>query len=397
MTNPPGTEWRFLIIEDNPDTARELEEASQSFVDAPDTSKVEVCSNFSEAAPRLSFGRYDVLIVDLKDDKSDSDDLPGLELFQKLKAIRFVPVVFYTALPQYVRSEQTAVVRVVEKTEGIRKLSQEIRSVISTQLPALTRHIDEIQRSYMWDFVSTHWLEFETPQDQADLAYLLARRLASSLQKEARKMARKLAGRTLALAHPRNVHPMEMYVRPPIGPNRLAGDLLKGLVGTEIGYWVVLTPSCDFEQEGKLENVLLAQCLLLTGEVEYLEWIKNPANTAKLKCLIGDNREDMPSERFKFLPGTYFFPDSVVDFQRLRAVPAGDVMKLEAIASLDSPFAEAMLAGFSRYFGRLGTPDVDKNVVLKRLEALAASTNVELSPTSPGEFPSTSADAQPKQ
>ena len=37
---------------------------------------------------------------------------------------------------------------------------------------------------------------------------------------------------------------------------------------------------------------------------------------------------------------------------------------LERLASLDSPFAEALLARFTRHFGRLGTPDIDVAVLL---------------------------------
>jgi hypothetical protein len=37
---------------------------------------------------------------------------------------------------------------------------------------------------------------------------------------------------------------------------------------------------------------------------------------------------------------------------------------------LDSPFAEALLARFSRYFGRLGMPDLDVAVLLQRLRAV---------------------------
>src|SRR6185369_11914732 len=104
--------------------------------------------------------------------------------------------------------------------------------------------------------------------------------------KEARKLARKIAGRNLHLADIRNAHPMEMYVRPAISSTRLAGDILKGTVSGESGHWLVLTPSCDFEQDGKLQNVLLAQCMPLQGEEEYKQWIKNRANSAQLKCLI---------------------------------------------------------------------------------------------------------------
>ena len=369
-----GIKWRFLIVEDNDDIVRLLKEIVPACADSPDEAEADVCKKFDEAAKLLKSERFDLLILDLKDDSStwfgSEDDPAGLKIFEELKKTRFVPVVFYTAFAHKVLDRQTSFVRVVRKPDDVTKVRDEVRRVLATRLPALSRHVEELQRSYMWDFVNTHWQEFTSPHDQADIAYLLARRLALSLQAEARRLARKLAGKDVPLADPANIHPMEMYVRPSVSKNRLAGDILKGTIGEDSGYWLVVTPSCDFEQEGRLNRVLLAKCVPLTGEPEFAKWRQNPKeNVGLLKAIIGDNRQDSQPERFKFLPGTYFLPDSVVDFQQLKAVPAEEIAKLEVIASLDSPFAEAVLARFSRYFGRLGTPDIDKNVVLTRLQA----------------------------
>lgn len=369
-----GIKWRFLIVEDKEDKIRQLLEIAPSCVTAPDEVEVEVCPTFKEAAGYLRKERFDLLILDLKDESDTSleaDSNPaGLEVFEELKKTRFIPVVFYTALAHKVRAMETSFVRVVEKTEDVTRVREEVQRVLGTQLPNLSRHLEELQRSYMWDFVSTHWKDFKNAHQQVDLAYLLARRLALSLEKEARKLGRKMAGKSVPMADPKNIHPMEMYVPPPVGSDRQAGDIFRGTVGEADGYWIALTPSCDFEQPGRLHNVLVAQCVPLAGEPEYTNWIKNPkANAAQLIALIGDNRDNAQSERFKFLPGTFFFPDSVVDFQRLYAVPPLELAKLKVIASLDSPFAEAVLARFSRYFGRLGTPDIDKIVFLNRLQA----------------------------
>jgi CheY-like chemotaxis protein len=369
-----GIKWRFLIVEDKEDKIRQLQEIAPACVDAPDEVEVDVCPTFKKAAGRLRTERFDLLILDLKDDSDTSiaaDTNPaGLAVFEELKRTRFVPVVFYTALAHKVRSEETSFVRVVEKTEDVTRVKEEVRRVFATKLPTLTRHVEELQRDYMWEFVSKHWKDFHYSNEQADLAYLLARRLALSLEKEARKLSRKMTGKTVPMADPKNIHPMEMYIPPPLGSSRQAGDILKGTVAGVSGYWITLTPSCDFEQPGRLNNVLIAQCAPLASEPEYLAWKEKPAaNIGGLNALIGDNRQDAQSERFKFLPGTFFFPDSVVDFQRLQAIPPNELAKMEVIASLDSPFAEALLARFSRYFGRLGTPDIDKNVLINRLQS----------------------------
>lgn len=382
-----GTNWRFLVVEDNESIAKQLLEAAPAFVDSPDTAEADLCETFKEAMERLKSDRYDLVILDLKDDgnafHSAESEPAGLEVFDELKKTRFVPVVFYTAHPEWVRSAQTSFVRVVEKTETTARVKEEVRRLLATQLPALTRQVEEIQRSYMWDFVNKHWKEFDTAHEQADVAYLLARRLALCLQREARRMARNMAGEAVPIADPKNVHPMEMYIRPPVGTSRLAGDIMKGVVGSESGHWLVLTPSCDFEQVGRLSSVLLAQCVPLSSEPEYAKWKANPAtNVDPLRAVIGDNRQKAQSERFKFLPGTFFFPDSVVDFQKLRTVSPNELNALEVVASLDSPFAEAVLARFSRYFGRLGTPDIDKNVVLDRLQAEIARSAAGQAPSS---------------
>ncbi|MBI5625406.1 MAG: response regulator [Elusimicrobia bacterium] len=373
MSDPIGTNWKFLIVEDNETVVKELLEALPGFVDPPDTIESEVFDAFADAKDRLKEARFDVLILDLKDDSDKgleaASNPVGLEVFEALKSTRFAPVIFYTALAHKVRSQETSFVRVVEKTEGIEKVKKEVRQVLQTQLPYLARKIEDIQRAYMWDFVGTNWKEFKSAHEQADLAYLLARRLTVSLEGEARKLARKLAGKDVPLADPAKVHPMQLYVVPPVDGCRLAGGILQGDIGGETAFWLVLTPSCDFEQEGRLLHVLLAHCLPLAKEPEFLSWQQNPVtNAGPLKSLIGDHREKCQPERFKFLPGTYFLPDLVVDFQQLKAVTPEQFEKLKPIASLDSPYAEAALSRFARYFGRLGTLDIDKVVVLSRLQ-----------------------------
>lgn len=381
MTGENGMKWRILVVEDKDDIAGQLIEAIPNFFVHPDTAEGYRCQSFEEAIEHLEVERYDLLILDLKDDSAgdnEEDEAPaGLKVFERLKQTRFTPVVFYTALAHKVRGEQTSFVRVVEKTESLSRVREEIDKVFATGIPALSRRVEEVQRDYMWDFVSTHWQEFEKPTNQADLAYLLARRLAISLEMAAANLAATVGGQLQAPTDDLKAHPMVMYIRPPLGPHRLAGDILIEQTEGKESYWLILTPSCDFAQN-KAHHIVLAKCEKLAEQDEFAKWSSNPQHKdskSRLEDLIGDNRKtprDGPKlqpERFKFLPGTFFLPDLVVDFQQLRSVSFESLKNFEVIASLDSPFAEAMLAGFSRYFGRLGTPDIDKQVVLNRLQA----------------------------
>lgn len=395
MSNSTGTNWRFLIIEDKEVFVRELLEALPSFVDPPDSAEAEVVESFKDATTRMKEAKFDILILDLKDDSNvglDADSNPaGLKTFETLRTTRFVPVVFYTALAHKVRSQETSFVRVVEKTEGIGRVKEEVRRVFETQLPALTRQVEEVQRSYMWEFVTTHWKQFTSPRDQADLAYLLARRLALSLEGLAAKLAVTVGGPPELPSTERQAHPMMMYVRPPLGPHRLAGDILVEKIGAEEFFWLVVTPSCDFAQD-KARHFVLAKCERLTEQEEYKGWSKTPNKDSKsrMEDLISDYRRFGPSgsklqpERFKFLPGTFFLPDLVADFQQLRSVSIENLAAFEAVASLDSPFAEAVISRFVRYFARLGTPDIDRNVVLNRLQAALKESTANQGGSVPG-------------
>jgi len=169
------------------------------------------------------------------------------------------------------------------------------------------------------------------------------------------------------------IHPMQYYIMPPVEPAPLAGDLYQGQIEEQTGHWVLLTPSCDLVAgREKAEWVLLAHCALLTEQVEYRKWLaglpKPPRTTdGKLWALLQDNRQDNQPERFYFLPGALILPDLVVDFQQLVTLPRYQMDSLQRLASLDSPFAEALMARFARYFGRLGTPDLDVEWILSRL------------------------------
>ena len=219
---------------------------------------------------------FDVLILDLKDDSGTwfgTDDEPaGLKIFELLKKTRFVPVVFYTAFAQKVLSMQTSFVRVLRKPDDdVSKVRDEIRRVMATRLPVLARRIEEVQRSYMWDFVSTHWKDFPQPADQADIAYLLARRLAIALEATAGELATSVGGVSTTSATTAKAHPMAMYVVPQMGPHPLAGDIISEMVDGQEIYWLILTPSCDFAQ-AKASHFTLAKCERLVGRDEFKKW-----------------------------------------------------------------------------------------------------------------------------
>jgi len=380
-----ATTWQLLFVDDDLDICRQVQEYLEGeIITSPDDRlQVETLNDFGSALNELEVRRFDLLSLDvhLGPYSSMSDEEIGITTLQDIQQRRFVPVVFYTGLPHLVRHLVTPLIQVVEKTEGLPRLLDSLRNIFATRLPAvnraLIRHLETIQREYMWDFVAHHWAQFSDTSDHTALAYLLARRLATSLSGSGiQQLAQELGDSTGTAVTAGQVHPMRYYVIPPVEPAPMAGDIYQGQIGEHNGRWVLLTPSCDLVTgREKADLVLLARCLPLTEQVEYQQWrdgLPTPSRTSngKLQDLFRNNRRDSQSERFYFLPGALSLPDLVVDFQQLMTLQREHMGGLERLASLDSPFAEALLARFTRYFGRLDTPDLDVAVLLQRLRAV---------------------------
>ena len=389
-----GTEWQALFVDDDPDLCRQVEEYLDGELvgGSDDVLRVQAISDFNSALGELETRRIDLLILDVRVGPYDQErpddgntegaenlvEEEGIRIIAAVRARRFVPVVFYTGLDYKVRAMESPVVRIVEKTEGLPKLLLTIRQIFDNALPqtnrALVHHLESVQRDYMWGFVAENWNSFTEGADRRELAYLLAKRLAISLSGPGiQQLAQDMGDTTGAFTSDERVHPMLYYLLPPVEPAPLAGDIYYGAISEQTGYWILITPSCDMVAgREKADFMLFARCLHLTEQPEFTGWktgLPEPSNNAKqrLESLIGNNRRGGQPERFYFLPGALTLPDLVVDFQQLETLPRGKTSGLDRRASLDSPFAEAFLARFARYFGRLGTPDLDVDSVMFRL------------------------------
>lgn len=376
-----ASRWRLLYIDDDAEACSQIKELleGESVSGKDEFPDVETVCDFGEALSLVEARRIDLLLLDVRVGPHDQavGEEAGTGLLDAIRQRRFVPVVFYTGLPRLVRHLETPLVKVVEKAAGAQVLLQAVRDLFATGLPAvnraLLRHLESVQRDYMWGFVVENWAQFRDTPNPSDLAYLLARRLALHLSGPGVKsLAQELGDETGGPITSGRVHPMQYYVIPPVATDMVAGDLLRSDVGGGQEYWVLLTPSCDLVTDHiKADRALLAACAMLSIQPEFTGWrneLPTPSKGLKdnLARLLSNNRAGQ-RERFFYLPGALGIPDLVVDFQSLRTAPLGDLAGMERIASLDSPFAETLMLRFVRYFGRPGTPDLDLDTVLLRL------------------------------
>jgi CheY-like chemotaxis protein len=365
--------WRVLCVDDDPALARQAADYLGNWKrDNPwGRFECEVESNFANAIERLKRERFDLVTLDLhgpKDVAPQEDAEFGLQqgemVLKALRGTRFIPVIFITGYADKISKLASAVVKVVKKGDDeLTQVRTSASELYATGLPELMRSVDELERKYMWETVADQWGGFSGESDISELSQLLARRLAAHLAAEVTGVQK-------------GSRAIEYYVYP-----ALDNDVAAGNIYAIDGFrWVVVTPACDLavQPDGrrKADTVILARAADLTTDDRHKAWkaskwvtgdaTNNAAQKAhdKLVRLMKDNDGD----RWRFLPGTFFIPDLVVDFQHLWHVSFAYLEERRAECRLDSPFRQEFLLKFSRYYGRLGTPDLDTGAVLARLK-----------------------------
>lgn len=357
--------WRVLIIDDNEnmanDALRELNDAFEGDSDLKVQSTIE--NDFNRGYELVANGTCDIVVLDVRKDRTKlhpEDRTQGKRVYSEIREVRFLPVIFWTALPDEVADdEMEPLVRVFAK-EDLDKVPAAVRAAISSGVAEIMwdieHHVADVMRQYLWDELAPHWQE-DTDGDPKQVAYVLITRVASSLR------ARDIPGLV--------ERPSHRYVYPPISGALESGQvLLRRGGGEEEDEWhVVLTPACDLRQN-KAEFVLLARARSLGRHKRYIEWIEGSMSKAKW----GDLQQLLSGAlaRYVYLPAFRDIPDLVVDFEETVAVPKSGIEPYEPKASLSSPYSEALLAKHSQYLGRIGTPDLDMAELKARLTALAS-------------------------
>ena len=375
--------WRVLVVDDEPEVGTTISGLLESYVSVSDprpiTTRFE--ESFEKAVELLVSETFDILVLDIRDESGVTpSDEAGIRVFDEIRQRCFIPIIFYTALPNASMSVSSApFVQTVSKiaAEPILDMEKAVENVISSGLPrllqAVSNHLADVERVFMADFVEKYWSDLvDRPED---MAYLLSRRLAVSFDEEAESLAKEL-GQPDETVLENAVHPTRYYVQPPNSSYKM-GDLVGKMESTEEGaaterLYVVLTPSCDLvlRSEGmKADRVILSRCFLLDDFEEYQDWLGKPnaENRAILRKLL-TSRPKGQEDRYRYLPAAWNVPDCVVDLQNVTTVSCEELNSYKKIASLDSPFAEALSYQFNRYIGRVGVPDLDIDGVLRRLK-----------------------------
>jgi CheY-like chemotaxis protein len=361
---------KIIVVDDDAEVRRQAGESLEIMGGGAD---VVLEGSFSEGLRRIETESCDVAVLDLRnmgDKATQADPEAGNRVAESIRKHRFVPIVFYTALPTNVLDMgDTPFVAVVPKTEGVLRLREEVETMLATGVPQATRavdeHVDAVRRDFLWEFSTASWGRLRHSLDANALSYLLARRLAASLSVSGMESVNAGLGPLLAAEEYGGAHPHFFYVLPPVERGLQFGDVVK----EKQTYYVVLSATCDLvssrKRKAKADRVLLGRCKRVSTQPEYKK-AKGDSSKKGRRDLLGvmrNNANGRQKDRCFFLPPALDVPALLLDLQELQSEKLSGVKKLERIASMDSPFAEMLTSQLSRYYGRVGAPDLNVGAI----------------------------------
>ncbi len=370
-----GDSWKVLVIDDDQEAIEQAKECIKGLTYADKPFHVTCSTEFDRAVPMLKLYQIDLVILDLRQGSRSpqmGEEEAGEKAHKAIRAYRFVPVIYWTNFP-LPESHNPPWVYAVRKSEGTAALEEAIMAVMRSRLPELSRllsdHLRDVERS-----VLNAWADSSVPQvpkpgsDLAEIAYYLLRRLGRSLEREQ-------VGSLIQKLDPNwrddVAHPLQYYLRPPVGDLPMTGDIFvsRRTTGHLPEYAVLLTPTCAMVH-GKASRYLFARCIRVI-EHEIVQKIaehegnlgKHNQHRKRLEELIAGKHE-----RYYFLPEALGIPALLVDFENLVHMTPEEVERdWERIAALDSPYAEALVSRFTRFYLRIGTPDLDAEAICQSI------------------------------
>lgn len=358
---------KILYVDDDIENFTDLKDLLEGKTINGCTISIDNELDFEQAVVRSK--NYHLIILDLfKGNAMAGGTDKGSNVFNDICSSIFVPIIFYSANPASVVQLRSQVVGVANKLDDISSLLSEIERLTKHNLPLLKEGVhDFIEtefKKYFWDTIHQKKAMFKPESDDFSLGYMLLRNMADTLSRD---NIRQLLGDSTIKED--KVHPMEFYIYPTDTTKEFqTGEILQHKDSNSV--YVVLTPSCDFiirnDNKRKVDYVLLIKTKLLAETEEYTKYqqTQNRENTDNLKKLIDSGKSD----RYFFLPGTPFIENRVIDFQNKEIVTYEQlVTNFERIAKLDSPYAQSMAATYSRYYNRIGYPDIDHEYVMSKL------------------------------
>lgn len=365
-------ELKLLIVEDDPAVVETYKRGIKAFNLG---SEIRIIPDFSKdkdtAMFRLSDNQsvYDAAIVDLDLTGSTGVDRSGNEVIRLIKENLRFPIFVISGTPHNLDEdlkEETSLFKV--RTRGDEgDFLEEIVSIYKTGITNILKRTGTIEgyiTKIFWNHLSTSldlWINDEI-RSQEEKEKSLLRYTLLHIQEYLELTAD---------SDFENYHPAEIYITPPIKDKVFTGDILLNLETNE--RFIVLTPSCDLAQT-KAKDILIAE--IEKGDTgilaEKIGIIKKARARQEVieesKQILESLIENNFSNKYHFLPKYKNINAGLVNFQKAYSFRTKDFNgKFERVATVNSSFTKDIIARFSYYYSRQGSPDFNTEEVYNSL------------------------------
>lgn len=305
---------------------------------------------FEAAESTIASRAPDLIVLDVfSGPPSDGADT-GCEKLERIWNRHFRPIVIYSADPTVISEPEYRdhpFIRLIEKGSGSELRVRQAIGEFSPLVDALHDARQRIEREFSMA------LRDVSPHGSA------SGQLLRIVERAARRRVAALVDETDLEAGP--IEPWEQYVFPPVSDDLRQGDVIRirGVQEAE-HHRIVLTPSCDLVAGGdrspKVDKVLVARCVSMTRAMVAIGiGGGRKRKESRVRRLLNSGFEGhvvpLPA-----LPGR--IPMMAADLRSLELVPFDDVCKrYDIVASIDSPFREAIAWAYMQTGARPGLPE----------------------------------------
>ena len=372
---------KVLIIEDEKPLSELLTQAIREKLENLGHEPVfDHCSNISQSVEPLRSIRPHFVTLDLRDDTT-LDATAGKPAWNLIRDEHFCPVVFYSAnqLPEGFPDGTDPFARYLNKGS---KEPKDVAATIEEFVPhvlGLEQIRTEVEGRYAKSLQKVSSLIWKAETDPVV-------RNQSLLRVTRRRLAATLEG---PLGDETHIKAWEQFIYPPIDDHLCTGDVIFRRGGnrtTAEDFRVVLTPPCDLvtgEGRHPVNDILVGKCISVSHQ-EILR-IFSLQRDDKLPGRLATRLKGDRLEGKLILPRLVdLWPAMVLDFKALEVVSRASVAlssesanpesHFERVASMDSPFSEALSWRFTHTVGRPGYPEVDEEALGADIQAAAAAS-----------------------
>ena len=362
----------LLIVEDNKNQIKLYEDTIDEFNTNSDT-KIEIKfgNSLEDGLQQIRNNDFDAAIIDLRLGVGDVEG-KGKELIKEIKSNLRFPVFVLTGYPGDLDEDlriPNVFYKVYEQTKkDTIEVLEEMTDIYKTGITKIMGRkgiIENTLQEVFWENIaaSMEYWKTEIEDESKIIEKILSRHILAHLS-ERLKLTEEGEFETY--------HPAEVYIMPPIKEEFFIGDILKRENDTK--YYIILTPACDMvlrkrkdgEPYRNADKIIIVRLIEFSKFPEVSDYISAQSNTKKKE--VEKYIKNTKKERYHFLPpfGSRI-PGFLIDFQDISRINPKELTTYDRVASVDEPFLKDIIARFTSYYARQGSPDLDMGIILKKL------------------------------